>query len=125
MGSRNRFPLPLAPAPSATRLLLRQSSATLLVVLLLVLVSEKSIAIPSTHPLHKQTHTMHGNPSKQVAQHPTHAFAFLTARPSTSPRARPLSMMAAAHTLYDFPVSNNGGRCRVVIYDKGVQDQFE
>jgi hypothetical protein len=26
-------------------------------------------------------------------------------------------------TLYDFPVSNNGGRCRVVIYDKGLQDK--
>eukprot|EP00624_Nannochloropsis_granulata_P006570 evm.model.NODE_49408_length_6906_cov_25.972633.2 len=28
-------------------------------------------------------------------------------------------------TLYDFPVSNNGGRCRVVIYDKGIQDKIE
>lgn len=27
-------------------------------------------------------------------------------------------------TLYDFPISNNGGRVRVVIYDKGIQDRI-
>lgn len=27
-------------------------------------------------------------------------------------------------TLYDFAISNNGGRVRVVIYDKGIQDRI-
>lgn len=30
----------------------------------------------------------------------------------------------AANTLYDVPVSNNGARCRIVIYGKGLEDQI-
>lgn len=81
-----------------------------------------------THPPHPPTHPY--TPQRQQGGHS--AQAFLAARPavSTAParsaaRATTTTTMAAAHTLYDFPVSNNGGRCRVVIYDKGVQDQFE
>jgi len=38
--------------------------------------------------------------------------------------ASPL-MMAQKPVLYDMPVSNNGARCRIVIYKKGIEDQID
>ncbi len=84
-----------------------------------------SIASIHTRSLTTTTNTTKTTINKQGG-HPTHAF-FVASGPrhqSQCGRAGPV-MMKAAHTLYDFPVSNNGGRCRVVIYDKGVQDKFE
>ena len=68
----------------------------------------------------------HTRPHQIKHKQPAHAFVPAAHSTAARVRARPTTVaMAAAHTLYDFPVSNNGGRCRVVIYDKGVQDQFE
>ena len=33
--------------------------------------------------------------------------------------------MAEKPVLYDLPVSNNGARCRIVIYKKGIEDKVE
>jgi len=71
-------------------------------------------------------HQHNKKPTNKQGGHPTHAF-FVASGPrheSQCGRVGPV-VMKAAHTLYDFPVSNNGGRCRVVIYDKRVQDKFE
>lgn len=38
--------------------------------------------------------------------------------------ARELALnMAAKPVLYDMPVSNNGARCRLIIYKKGIEDR--
>lgn len=46
-----------------------------------------------------------------------------TLRCTSSSSSRTTMAAGKDATLYDFPVSNNGGRCRVVIYDKGIQDK--
>ena len=33
--------------------------------------------------------------------------------------------MAAKQGLYDIPVSNNGARCRIAIYAKGLEDKID
>jgi hypothetical protein len=45
----------------------------------------------------------------------TFAFGTTTAMSST-----PTAMKQ--HTLYDVPVSNNGARCRLILYKKGIDD---
>jgi hypothetical protein len=90
-------------------------------------------SIDTPYPTTTQPIRSKSNPPQQSGQ-PTHAFIARANRPSaalsasSSPphhRGPTTTTMKAAHTFYDFPVSNNGGRCRVVIYDKGIQDQFE
>lgn len=44
-----------------------------------------------------------------------HAQAF-----TMSAIASDVSTTAAKHTLYDLPISNNGARCRIIIYKKGI-----
>ena len=33
--------------------------------------------------------------------------------------------MGAKPVLYDMPVSNNGARCRIIIYKKGIEDKID
>jgi diadenosine tetraphosphate (Ap4A) HIT family hydrolase/glutathione S-transferase len=45
------------------------------------------------------------------------SFASMT---TTTTTTTPASAGTARHTLYDTPVSNNGARCRIILYKKGI-----
>lgn len=56
----------------------------------------------------------------------TSSFLLAAPRASSSRVSAGRSMQCSTDgTLYDFPISNNGGRVRVVIYDKGLQDRIK
>jgi len=86
-----------------------------------------SIVSYAFHPIYTHTHEL--KVTVVLSLSPALAFFTPAANPSTlrrtsTSRSSRTSMAAGKDaTLYDFPVSNNGGRCRVVIYDKGIQDK--
>lgn len=57
----------------------------------------------------------------------THAFAVVGGKGKGSSslqkqRRESIVKLAAKHTIYDFPVSNNGARCRIILDKKGIPE---